>query len=111
MQLWTIKGQTYTHAQLMELRKQGLDPRKDNIEMKFITKNKQGEIVGKKEEDKKMEEYEKELKKNQEQAKKIQEALENETEEQEFERLKQERAWKNENKKARYAELKAKLNK
>ena len=37
MQTWKIKGQVYTHAQLMELKRQGLDPRKDDITMKFIT--------------------------------------------------------------------------
>lgn len=36
-QTWKIKGQVYTHAQLMELKRKGLDPRKDKIIMKFIT--------------------------------------------------------------------------
>jgi hypothetical protein len=36
-QTWTIKGKTYTHDQLMELKSQGLDPRKDDIQMKFVT--------------------------------------------------------------------------
>lgn len=43
MQTWKIKGQVYTHAQLMELKRQGLDPRKDDIVMKFIT-NPQPEV-------------------------------------------------------------------
>lgn len=36
MQIWRIKGENYTHAQLMDLKKQGLNPRKDNIVKKFI---------------------------------------------------------------------------
>ena len=47
VQTWTIKGQTYTHAQLMELKAQGLDPRKDSVVMKHITKDSKGKIVGK----------------------------------------------------------------
>lgn len=44
-QTWTIKGQTYTHGQLMEMRKQGLDPVKDEVELKAVTprKNKKAE--------------------------------------------------------------------
>lgn len=44
-QIWKINGQSYTHAQLMEMKKQGLDPRKDKIEMKFITKSEKVEEV------------------------------------------------------------------
>lgn len=39
-QTWKIKGQVYNHGQLQELKRQGLDPRKDEIVMKFITKPK-----------------------------------------------------------------------
>jgi len=38
MQTWKIKGQVYTLAQLRELKAQGLDPHKDKITMKFISK-------------------------------------------------------------------------
>ena len=41
MQTWKIRGQVYTHAQLMEIKKQGLDPHKDEIIMKFISPNKE----------------------------------------------------------------------
>jgi len=40
MQTWTIKGKTYNHEQLMELKKQGLDPHKDEITMVFVTPHK-----------------------------------------------------------------------
>ena len=36
-QTWTIRGQVYNHEQLLELKRQGLDPRKDDIVMKFVT--------------------------------------------------------------------------
>lgn len=35
-QIWTIKGQNYTHEQILEMKRQGLDPRKDTIELKFL---------------------------------------------------------------------------
>lgn len=51
VQTWKINGQVYTHSQLMEMKKQGLDPRKDNIEMKFITRNKVTGALPEKEEE------------------------------------------------------------
>ncbi len=44
-QSWNINGQTYTHGQLMELRKQKLDPLKDKIVMANITPRAQVEEV------------------------------------------------------------------
>lgn len=83
MQTWKIKGQVYTRSQLQELKRQGLDPRKDDIVMKFVTVTNSGEPVAE-----------------------IQTAVE--TEKEEFARLKLERAWKSADKKDRYNELKAK---
>lgn len=37
-QTWTINGKTFTHAQLMELKKRGLDPRKAEFTFAEITK-------------------------------------------------------------------------
>jgi len=45
-QTWSIGGRTYTHAQLMELRKQGLDPRKDEIVMASVTPRKEDPLAG-----------------------------------------------------------------
>lgn len=36
-QTWRINGQVYTHAQILEMRAQGIDPRTDKVEMKFVT--------------------------------------------------------------------------
>jgi len=47
-QYWTIKGRTYTRAQLAELRAQGLDPHKDDIEYKYITRTKSGKLIAEK---------------------------------------------------------------
>lgn len=44
-QLWTIKGQTYTHGQLMELKRQKLDPLKDEFELKAVTPRKVVEVL------------------------------------------------------------------
>ena len=114
MQTWKINGQVYTHAQLMELKAQGLDPRKDNIEMKFVTRNNKGELVAKADETKPAVE---EPKKEPVESKvttsstdvEVPVEAEPETEEQEYERLKAEKAWVNNDKKARYNELKAKF--
>lgn len=43
-QTWNIRGQVYTHAQLMEMKKQGIDPRKDNVVLKFVTPLKDGSV-------------------------------------------------------------------
>lgn len=98
MQTWKIKGKDYTREQLQELKRQGLDPRKDNIVMKFIsgdqaTKSEEVKESGHVEEAKGSSAVKVEL----------------ETEEQEFERLKNERAWVNKDKKDRYNELKTKF--
>lgn len=118
MQTWRINGQTYTHAQLMELKKQGLDPRKDKIEMKFVTKNNKGEALG----DKKPEEVAApevavpEPVKEEAPVAEVVDAEEVKTQEvpesleEEFERLKTEKAWVNNEKKGRYNELKEMLN-
>ena len=93
MQTWKIRNQVYTHPQLMELKRQGLDPRKDDIVMKFVTVDKSGKVVRKKEEEVKGEptpNKDVELFK-------------------EFESLKKEKAWLKPDKKARYSELKALL--
>jgi hypothetical protein len=124
-QTWKIKGQVYTHAQLMELKKQGLDPRKDDIVMKFIT-NPQPEAntpkIETNEATKALEgmDVEKvEVLKNQDgevitEKEEVPTAQENgvvETEEEEFARLTKEKAWVNKSKKERYSELKAKFTK
>lgn len=44
-QTWTIKGQTYTHGQLMELKRQKLDPLKDEFELKAVTPRKVVEVL------------------------------------------------------------------
>lgn len=59
-QTWKIRGQVYTIEQLRELKKQGLDPRKDDIVMKFIKnpeKTTKAELEAKQE---KNEQYDKE---------------------------------------------------
>ncbi len=44
-QTWKINGQVYTHGQLMELRKQGLDPRRDQIILSAVTpRNGEGKV-------------------------------------------------------------------
>lgn len=107
-QTWTINGKTYNHEQLMELKKQGLDPRKDDIQMKFVTP----QVI----------ESEKQAKEALEQPEVVETTISTdevvdvnieqvESDEQEFARLKTERAWKNEDKKARYNELKEKFKK
>jgi hypothetical protein len=116
MQTWKINGQIYTHQQLMELKAQGLDPRKDKIEMKFITKNNKDEIVGnvRKPQEEVIEDVttEKTITQtptNVETNIPEEEKDHFEAEEEEFKRLKKERAWKKADEKARYAELKAKF--
>lgn len=44
MQTWKIKGKTYNHGQLMELKRQNLDPIKDEIVMSSVTKKNQPEM-------------------------------------------------------------------
>lgn len=102
-QTWKIKGQVYTLGQIQEMRKQGLNPHKDVIVMKFIT-NPQikpsadlNDLTdGTTDEAKALHSH-------------SEDSLPTETEEEEFKRLKTEKAWVNPAKKARYAELKAKL--
>jgi len=106
MQTWKIKGQVYTHAQLLELRKQGLDPRKDHIEMKFVTKNSKDEIVGEVTEKKKVVASEPA---STPEAPAAPEQAQIKAETEEYARLKKERAWTNPAKKPRYDELKAKF--
>lgn len=123
-QTWTINGKTYNHAQLQELKRLGLDPRKDNIEMKMVTPHGKKDVGG----------DEGELKKENEQLKSKIAELEAELEkaqgstettngsedgggpnqselEAEFEKLKSENAWLHKDKKDRYKELKTLLNK
>lgn len=52
-QTWRINGQIYTHAQLLELRRQGFDPRKDQIVMSSITPRPEKKEESHKEEDSK----------------------------------------------------------
>jgi DNA polymerase II large subunit len=106
-QTWEINGQVYTHPQLMELKKQGLDPRKDEIVMKLLSPKRddevpQTELVN--------EEVSKETLEDVTQLPETEEALE-ETEEQEFARLKASKAWNKPETRERYRELKKKLNK
>ncbi len=119
-QTWKIKGQVYTHEQLMELKKMGLNPHKDKIEMKFITPGvKENQTEQKAEPD---------IGQLTEPPKEEQAAVNSgegspdaevlgtvpvdpETEEHEFERLTKEKAWLKKDQKARYAELKEKFKK
>lgn len=91
----------------MELRKQGLDPLKDEIVMKAVTPRK---------EVKKVEEPKVETTATSTDVPKAEteevanvKAATPETEQEEFSRLKAEKAWVNSDKKARYNELKAKF--
>ena len=104
-QSWKINGQVYNHQQLMELKAQGLDPRKDKIEMKFITKNSKDEIVGNVGKPQVKAEKEATIET------KIAQTTANVDEEQEFELLKSQKAWLYFNTKDRYKELKIKLSK
>lgn len=100
MQTWTINGQTYNHAQLMEMKKQKLNPSKDKVELKFVTPGT-------------MDNLEKKEEKEPEQVStsEVIEKTLDETPEQEFERLTSERAWLKKDSKERYNELKTLLNK
>lgn len=116
MQTWKIKGQVFTHAQLMEMKKQGIDPRKDKVIMKFITKPKNEVLPEKAAEEVKAPVVEDvpivpEVPVEVASETVTPETPVVETELEEFERLKVERAWKSAAKKDRYAELKLKLNK
>lgn len=51
MQTWTINGKTFNIGQLRELKKQGIDPRKDDFEMKAVTKPKKQKAKTAKKED------------------------------------------------------------
>lgn len=137
-QTWKINGQTYNHGQLMELKRQGLDPRRDKIILKSVT-NQPAEVVEEKVEsttevenitedavDEQPETAVEEVSNDQgalPEGENVEggsldnapgnatdEATDSETEEEEFARLKTERAWVNPDKKARYDELKAKFN-
>lgn len=101
VQTWKIKGRSYTHEQLQELKRQGFSPfRPEEFEMKFIA-NPKTKPVEKKEEEPPVEEPPEPPKDLEEDRK--------ETEEEEFARLTKEKAWVNKEKKPRYDELKAKL--
>lgn len=122
MQTWTIKGKTYNHAQLMELKKQKLDPLNDEIVVKYVTPKKEEKVAEVKQEE--VEniscevcqcdcnchpcEHTKEDETNAK-ADPIQAISSDETPEQEFERLTKEKAWLKNDKKERYNELKALL--
>jgi len=88
-QTWKINGQIYNRSQLQELKRQGLDPRKDDIVMKFITNPGLERAIG----DPGGNEAE----------------VPAETEEEEFARLKASSAWLHAATKERYNELKAKF--
>lgn len=124
-QTWTINGKTYNHAQLQELKRLGLDPRKDQIEMKMVTPHGKKDAGGdegvlKKENEQlkgKVAELEAELQKGQSSTESVNEPEVESSEpnqaelEAEFEKLKSENAWLHKEKKARYKELKTLLNK
>lgn len=127
-QTWKINGQVYNHSQLMEMKRQGLNPRKDQILLKSITNQKAEEVVETPVEtvveDLPVETTEVVEEVVQEVAEEPVEVVEessiaesenatdeqqSETEEEEFARLKTEKAWLSPAKKERYNELKAKF--
>lgn len=124
-QTWNIKGQAYTHGQLMELKRQGLDPRRDKIVMKSITNQPtdEPEVVDEVEDAgtgiTQDDQYADEIRADEENTDQItadeaevakdDQAGNVESDEEEFERLKAERAWVNPEKKPRYDELKARF--
>lgn len=117
-QTWTIKGQTYTHAQLQELKRQGLNPHKDDIVMKFISKgalNSQEEATPEVVEDAASEGLgvpEPGAEDSQAPAPGVPATvIVAEMEKEEFDKMKAEKAWTNPAKKERYNELKAKFTK
>lgn len=114
-QLWSINGKTYNHAQLIELKRQGLDPSKDNIQMKFVTpqviesERLAKEAIAEPEEVVEVATLEPEEVPSAEPEVSSEPVGEPETDEEEYERLKNEKAWVNNDKKARYNELKEKF--
>lgn len=122
-QTWKINGQVYNHSQLMEMKRQGLNPRKDQILLKSITNQKAEEVIETPEtavEDLPVETtevVEEVVEEPVEAAEELSVAesenatdeQQSETEEEEFARLKTEKAWLSPAKKERYNELKAKF--
>lgn len=121
-QTWKINGQVYNHSQLMEMKRQGLNPRKDQILLKSITNQKAEEVVETPvetvveelpaETTEVVEEVAEEPVEATEEpsiAEEVADEQQSETEEEEFARLKTEKAWLSPAKKERYNELKAKF--